>query len=125
MILGGDGTQSIFTASLPVFSTRRIQTNLLVKDGGTLIMGGLYRTDISKSIEKIPFLGSIPFLGVFFRHTKESTRKSELVIFITPHIMRPGEGELGIKSESIENKVSEKSSLKEKSKTPQTELKQK
>ncbi len=125
VILGGDGTQAIFKASLPIFSTRKIQTNLLVKDGGTLVMGGLYRTDISKKMEKIPFLGSIPFLGILFRHTNESTRKSELVIFITPHIMKPGEGESGIKSESIKNEVPEKSSLKEKIKTPQTELKQK
>ena len=123
VIFGGDGTQPIFTASLPIFATRKMQTNLLVKDGGTLVMGGLYRNDTSKQIEKTPFLGSIPFLGVLFRHTKKQSRKLEMVTFITPHIIRPGEGESNIDSESLKNALLKKSSLKEKIEIPKTKSK--
>ena len=123
VIFGGDGTQPIFTASLPIFATRKMQTNLLVKDGGTLVMGGLYRNDTSEQIEKTPFLGSIPFLGVLFRHTKKQSRKLEMVTFITPHIIRPGEGESNIDSESLKNALLKKSSLKEKIKIPKTKSK--
>ena len=120
---GGDVAQDPFTASLPIFATRKMQTNLLVKDGGTLVMGGLYRNDTSEQIEKTPFLGSIPFLGVLFRHTKKQSRKLEMVTFITPHIIRPGEGESNIDSESLKNALLKKSSLKEKIKIPKTKSK--
>ena len=90
VILGG-ATQDVFRASLPVFSTRKIQTNVLVKSGDTLVMGGLYQTNTTEEIEKVPLLGDIPLLGLLFRNTRKSFRKAELVIFITPHIIRPGQ----------------------------------
>ncbi len=79
-------------ASLPVFSTRKAKTSVLVKNGGTLVIGGLLQKNKVKEIQKVPLLGSIPILGLLFRHTKETTQNNELVIFITPHIIRPGEG---------------------------------
>ncbi len=80
------------TAYFPVFATRWEHTNVLVKDGKTLVIGGLFKNDIKKTERRIPILGSIPVLGFFFRKTHDVISKTELLIFITPHILEPGEG---------------------------------
>ncbi len=86
-----EGPKNMMVASLPVFSTRRAKTQVLVKNGGTLVIGGLYSNNKVKEVEKVPLLGSIPILGLFFRRTDEKIVQSELLIFITPRIIRPGE----------------------------------
>ncbi|MCD6219574.1 hypothetical protein J7K43_04215 [Candidatus Calescamantes bacterium] len=87
-----EGPDQMMVASLPVFSTRKAKTQVLVKNGGTLVIGGLYQNNLVKDVEKVPFLGSIPILGLLFRKTDEKLVQSELLIFITPRIIRPGEG---------------------------------
>lgn len=79
------------TYTLPVLSSRRAEATVLIKDGGTFALGGLYKNDMVKEMRKVPFLGSIPIAGIFFRYTSNITHKSELLIFITPHIIKPGE----------------------------------
>ncbi|MEW5822014.1 MAG: secretin N-terminal domain-containing protein [Cyanobacteriota bacterium] len=74
-------------SDIPIVSTSEAETIVAVKDGVTLIIAGLKKDEKSKTVKKIPVLGDIPGLGFIFRRISESTRKTELVIFITPHIV--------------------------------------
>jgi type II secretory pathway component GspD/PulD (secretin) len=79
-------------ADLPVFSTREASTQVLVKDGETFMLGGLYKTLSSNDKSGIPGLSRIPFIGSFlFGNKNVQQTKTEIVIFITPHIIRPHE----------------------------------
>jgi type IV pilus assembly protein PilQ len=61
-----------------------------VNDGQTVVLGGILETVKTKSANKIPFLGDIPVLGFLFRSTTDINNKTELLIFITPKILREG-----------------------------------
>lgn len=83
---------------VPIVDQRKASTNVLVKDGETIVMGGLRRRDVSDSVAKIPILGDIPLIGNLFRKKDKTMTETELVIFITPHL-------IGDKSLSVEDKV--------------------
>src|SRR5205823_3872718 len=70
----------------PVFTTRRAQTSVYIKDGNTVVIGGLMQDQKSETIDKIPILGDIPLLGELFKHTKNTKTKTELLIFLTPRV---------------------------------------
>ncbi len=72
---------------VPIVTTSEIETSIVVKDGVTIIIGGLRKDEKSKIVKKIPFLGDIPFLGVFFKSTSEELKNTELIILLTPHII--------------------------------------
>lgn len=72
---------------IPIVSTSESETTVMVKDGVTIIMGGLRKDEKQKTVKKIPLLGDIPLLGFFFRSTSDETKKTELVILLTPHII--------------------------------------
>ncbi|MBN2097037.1 MAG: secretin and TonB N-terminal domain-containing protein, partial [Candidatus Omnitrophica bacterium] len=76
--------------SVPIVTTSEAETQLLIKDGTTIIMAGLMKDTRKDNAKKIPFLGDIPLLGNFFKSSGKEDSKTELVIFITPHII--GEG---------------------------------
>jgi general secretion pathway protein D len=63
-------------------------TNLVAQDGETIIIGGLIREDVNKSRSGIPFLSRIPILGYLFGNTIDETTRTELIILLTPHVMR-------------------------------------
>ncbi len=67
--------------------TQRIGTQVLVNNGETVVLGGIFQHSITNSVDKVPFLGDIPGLGVLFRRTYENIGKSELLIFVTPEII--------------------------------------
>ena len=71
---------------VPIVSTSEAETSVTVQDGVTVMIAGLKKDQKSKQDKRIPILGDIPFLGAFFRSTNNSTIKSDLVIFLTPHI---------------------------------------
>jgi type IV pilus assembly protein PilQ len=73
---------------VPAINTREIQTNVLVNNGQTIVLGGIYRQEKRNSMSRVPFLGSLPILGVFFRSKQAITEHEELLIFITPKIIR-------------------------------------
>ena len=73
---------------VPIISTRNIESRVLIYDGQTLIVGGLMKDDIRKTEYKVPLLGDIPLLGALFKYTSQSKVKINLVIFITPHIIK-------------------------------------
>ena len=72
---------------VPSIQTRSIQTNVLVDNGQTLVLGGIYRQEKSKVINRIPLLGELPVLGYLFRNRKIEIKNEELLIFITPKII--------------------------------------
>jgi type IV pilus assembly protein PilQ len=76
--------------SVPSIDTREIITQVLVNDGQTVVLGGILDTTKSKSANKVPFLGDIPLLGNLFKSTININNKTELLIFITPKILREG-----------------------------------
>jgi type IV pilus assembly protein PilQ len=78
---------------LPVVSKRAVTTKIRVKDGETIVIGGLLQTTEKLTQRKIPLLGDIPILGYFFSRTEKELEETETVIFITPHIMREATGE--------------------------------
>ena len=68
-------------------STQAINTQVLVKNGETLVLGGIYNRSIKKTVSKVPVLGDIPGIGVLFRNTTNANTKKELLIFVTPKIV--------------------------------------
>ncbi len=67
--------------------TTQADTTMMVKDGETVVLGGLMKDVKSKTIRKVPLLGDIPLLGYLFRSRERGNKKTELVVFITPHIL--------------------------------------
>jgi general secretion pathway protein D len=79
------------TTTQTVFDPDERSTKCIVrvKDGDTIVIAGLIRNDFSETITKLPFLGDLPLLGTFFRHrNRDQDTQRELMIFITPHIVR-------------------------------------
>ncbi len=76
--------------SVPSIDTRAINTQVLVNNGQTVVLGGIYETEESEDYTKVPFLGDIPGVGALFRSTRKVSNKSELLIFVTPKILREG-----------------------------------
>ncbi|MDD5672656.1 MAG: hypothetical protein PHC61_00710 [Chitinivibrionales bacterium] len=75
------------TAGYPNVSTRSLTTTVRINDGETLVLGGLIKNQDTQSSDRIPILGSIPIIGVLFRHTTTTHSKTNLVVYITPHIL--------------------------------------
>jgi len=72
----------------PTLITQQATTQVLVTDGGTVVIGGVIQTNNSVSVDQVPLLGSIPWLGNLFKHTTVSTSNQELIFFITPRIIQ-------------------------------------
>jgi len=70
------------------FNTRSADTTVTVKDGEPMIIGGLIGAEEAKSVSKIPFLGDLPILGALFRNHRKSKSESELIIFLTAHVIK-------------------------------------
>jgi type IV pilus assembly protein PilQ len=75
---------------VPSIDTREITTQVLVNDGQTVVLGGILETDSRDDVSKVPFLGDVPGLGVLFRKKSTRDEKNELLIFVTPKILREG-----------------------------------
>ena len=75
------------TGTGTAINTQQISTQVLVDNGETLVLGGIYQQTIKKDVTKVPLLGDIPGVGVLFRSTAESNTKRELLIFVTPKIV--------------------------------------
>jgi general secretion pathway protein D len=82
----GDSVQISEKLALPVFTTRSSETKVAVRDGQTIVIGGLIQAEIRDTIKKIPLLGDIPIAGHLFKRTEKSKAKTELLIFLTPHV---------------------------------------
>lgn len=74
----------------PAIDTNEIETQVLVNDGETVVLGGILTSEQIRSVFKTPFLGDLPVIGNLFRYTEESNEKVELLVFITPKIIEDG-----------------------------------
>jgi type IV pilus assembly protein PilQ len=72
----------------PPIDTRKVETTVLVDNGETVVLGGVFERNVSRNVERVPFLGEIPFVGFFFRSTSERDDNNELLMFITPKILK-------------------------------------
>jgi type IV pilus assembly protein PilQ len=86
----GELTPSATGGLVPSIDTRSVQTQVLVRDGQTVVLGGIYETERRETINKVPFLGDIPGVGVLFRSKSNTADKAELLIFVTPRILNEG-----------------------------------
>lgn len=80
-------TNSSASAGAPVINKRSADTVVVTPDGQTVVIGGLMQNRKTESVSKVPVLGDIPFLGAAFRKKVQSDEKTELLIFLTPHIV--------------------------------------
>jgi type IV pilus assembly protein PilQ len=76
--------------TVPSIDTRAVETQVLVADGQTVVLGGIYETERRETIKKVPFLGDIPVIGFFFKSKQRIDNKAELLIFVTPRILEEG-----------------------------------
>ncbi|MCF7972435.1 MAG: hypothetical protein K9N55_01340 [Phycisphaerae bacterium] len=82
-----DSTGSLNEEGVPDEVSTELATNIIVKDGQTVVIGGLFRDQVTKTRNQIPVLGSLPILGALFRSHKDTTVREEMVILLTPHII--------------------------------------
>jgi len=82
-----------------ITNERKIETRVTVKDGETIVLGGLIRDNVLQRETRVPFLGSIPVLGQLFRSRSSTTEKTNLLVFIRPTIMRDDEALRGATGE--------------------------
>ncbi|MCF7987160.1 MAG: type IV pilus secretin PilQ [Methylovulum sp.] len=78
------------TNGVPSIDTRNVSTNVRVNDGETVVLGGIYEGSNNSSINKVPFFGDLPGIGYLFKHTLNNESKKELLIFVTPKVMKDG-----------------------------------
>jgi type IV pilus assembly protein PilQ len=86
----GQNVASATGGFVPSIDTREITTQVLVNDGQTVVLGGILETERRDTVNKVPFLGDVPGLGVLFRSKGRTDNKDELLIFVTPKILREG-----------------------------------
>jgi type IV pilus assembly protein PilQ len=86
----GQQVTSATGGSVPSIDTRSVTTSVAVNDGQTVVLGGIYETEIRETINKVPVLGDIPGLGYLFRSRSNVNNNAELLIFVTPKIVREG-----------------------------------
>lgn len=83
----GDEVKSFGTSSLSI-ETRELETQVLVGNGETLVLGGIFQQSVSRTVKKVPLLGDIPVLGWLFKSVDNTNSKREVLVFITPHILK-------------------------------------
>jgi len=86
----GDLVASATGGFVPSIDTRVVETQVLVSDGQTVVLGGIYETERRETITKVPVLGDIPGVGNLFKSRQTTSNKSELLIFVTPKILTEG-----------------------------------
>ena len=82
-----DSVGQIF-AGVPSIDTKKVTTQVLVENGDTVVLGGIFEQTTRTTVDKVPFLGDLPFVGAIFRRTVKQDDKTELLIFITPKIIK-------------------------------------
>lgn len=80
---------TVENTQLPRLSTEEATTKVMIKDGDTLVIAGLIKDQVTETKKRVPILGDIPFLGEAFRKNETTKTKTELMIFLTPHIITP------------------------------------
>jgi type IV pilus assembly protein PilQ len=76
------------TLAGPTIDTNALETQVLVENGETIVLGGIFRSEETSAVTQTPYLGDIPYLGVLFRRTEHTESKAELLIFVTPRLVK-------------------------------------
>jgi type IV pilus assembly protein PilQ len=87
LVINQDANSGQNVQGVPIITTKSIQTNVLVNNGQTIVLGGIYTQNKNNSITRVPFLGSLPVVGHLFSKTQTISNNDELLIFITPRII--------------------------------------
>jgi general secretion pathway protein D len=74
------------TVTAPVFAKRSAQSRVSIRDGQTIVIGGLMEDRKTSTVQKVPLIGDLPFVGALFRRNQTTISKTELLIFLTPHV---------------------------------------
>ncbi|MFW5454710.1 type IV pilus secretin PilQ [Thioalkalivibrio sulfidiphilus] len=82
-----DNPGTLIVQGTPSIETREVETQVFVRNGETVVLGGVYEIDSLETLEKVPFFGDLPGIRHLFRRTGKSTRKAELLIFVTPKVI--------------------------------------
>lgn len=91
---------------LPSKTTTQVKTNIMVKDGKTIVIGGLFKEEVEQTYSQVPVVGDLPFVGSIFKQVNDSSTRKELIILITPHIINNPEDTEGVaRSEDVKKIV--------------------
>jgi type II secretory pathway component GspD/PulD (secretin) len=100
-----DSFGSLNVEGVPNETSTELATNIMVKDGETIVIGGLFRDVVTSTRNQIPILGEIPLIGFLFRGTSDETQREEVIVMLTPHIVKePSETEGEAAAEDIARK---------------------
>jgi len=84
-----DGHIELFDKNaLPTQTTTEVTSNVMVRDGRTIVIGGLFKEESNPTRSQIPILGNIPYLGTVFRQTSDVAKRNEIIVLLTPHIIK-------------------------------------
>jgi len=90
---------------LPTETSTEVATNIIVKDGQTIVIGGLFRDSVGTTRNQVPLLGNLPIIGAVFRSTVDKVKREEVIVMLTPHIIKePKETEGIARAEDIRRK---------------------
>jgi len=100
-----DSSGTLKANNIPDEFSTELATNIMVKDGQTIVIGGLFRDVVVTSRSQIPLLGDLPLIGALFRGTSDSTTRQEVIVLLTPHIIEePGETNSDARVDDIRRK---------------------
>jgi len=100
-----DSSAALNADGVPTENTTQLKSNIIVKDGGTVVIGGLFRDVITTSRSQVPLLGDIPIIGGLFRKTNDSVRREEVIVLLTTHIIEePSEVDGEARADDIRRK---------------------
>jgi type IV pilus assembly protein PilQ len=95
-VSNNEPNQKVVSGGSPSIDKKEANTTILVKDGETAVIGGIYKIKEAESVSNVPFLNKIPILGYLFRDKAKEKSKNELLVFITPRIIEPGKQVTGL-----------------------------
>lgn len=102
-----DSSGEIDSEGIPQETTAELTTNIMVKDGQTIVIGGLFRDAVTTTRSQVPLLGDLPFVGAAFRSTTDRNVRQEVIVMLTPHIIsEPSEANGDARAEDISRKRS-------------------
>lgn len=113
IVQSADDLQGFTSFNAPIINHRQATTTVSVADGETIVLGGIIRNTVTTNESKIPLLGDIPLIGNLFKSSSKETNQTELMVFLTPHIVRTAEEAQKLRKEQEERLSKEsKDSLK-------------
>ena len=96
-----DSSGGLTSSNLPFKITTEVTSNVMIKDGHTIVIGGLFREASDTSRSQVPVLGSIPYAGTLFRQQRDRTAREEIIILLTPHIIKNDSAYASLSAEQL------------------------